>query len=37
LESNAKTLNVVNLPSGVYLLQLKSENNSISTFKIIKK
>jgi len=37
MQSNAKTLNVVNLPSGVYLLQLKSENNSISTFKIIKK
>ncbi|MGC6437677.1 MAG: T9SS type A sorting domain-containing protein [Flavobacteriaceae bacterium] len=37
MQSNAKTLNVVDLPSGVYLLQLKSENNSISTFKIIKK
>ena len=37
IQSNAKTLNVVDLPSGVYLLQLKSENNSISTFKIIKK
>ena len=37
MQSNAKTLNVVYLPSGVYLLQLKSENNSISTFKIIKK
>ena len=37
MQSNAKTLNVVGLPSGVYLLQLKSENNSISTFKIIKK
>ena len=37
MQSKAKTLNVVDLPSGVYLLQLKSENNSISTFKIIKK
>ena len=37
LESSSKKLNVVDLPSGVYLLQLKSENNSISTFKIIKK
>jgi len=37
MQSNAKTLNVVNLPSGVYLLQLKSETNTISTFKIIKK
>jgi len=37
MQSSAKTLNVVDLPSGVYLLQLKSENNSISTFKIIKK
>jgi len=37
MQSNAKTLNVVDLPSGVYLLQLKSENNRISTFKIIKK
>ena len=37
LESSSKQLNVIDLPSGVYLLQLKSENNSISTFKIIKK
>ena len=37
MQSNAKTLNVVDLPSGVYLLQLKSETNTISTFKIIKK
>jgi len=37
MQSNAKTLNVVDLPSGVYLLQLKSDNNSTSTFKIIKK
>ncbi len=37
MQSNAKTLNVVDLPSGVYLLQLKSEINTISTFKIIKK
>ena len=37
MQSKAKTLNVVDLPSGVYLLQLKTENNSISTFKIIKK
>jgi hypothetical protein len=37
MQSNAKTLNVVDLPTGVYLLQLKSETNTISTFKIIKK
>ena len=37
LESSSKLLNVIDLPTGVYLLQLKSENNSISTFKIIKK
>ena len=37
LESSSKQLNVIDLPTGVYLLQLKSENNSISTFKIIKK
>ena len=37
LESSSKQLNVLDLPTGVYLLQLKSENNSISTFKIIKK
>ena len=37
MQSNAKTLNVIDLPMGVYLLKLKSENNSISTFKIIKK
>lgn len=37
LESSSKQLNVVDLPTGVYLLQLKSENNGISTFKIIKK
>ena len=37
LESSSKELNVLDFPTGVYLLQLKSENNSISTFKIIKK
>ena len=37
MQSNAKTLNVIDLPMGVYLLKLKSENNCISTFKIIKK
>lgn len=37
LESSSKQLNVIDLPSGVYILQLKSEKNSISTFKIIKK
>ena len=37
MQSNDKTLNFVDLPSGVYLLQLKTEHNSISTFKIIKK
>ena len=37
LESSSKQLNVVDLPTGVYLLQLKSETNTISTFKIIKK
>lgn len=37
LESSSKQLNVIDLPTGVYLLQLKSENNTISSFKIIKK
>jgi len=37
LESNAKQLNVSDLPNGVYLLYLKSTNNTTSTFKIIKK
>lgn len=37
LESSSKQLNVIDLPTGVYLLQLKSEANTISTFKIIKK
>ena len=37
LESSSKELNLIDLPSGVYLLQLKSETNTISTFKIIKK
>ncbi len=37
LESSSKQLNVIDLPTGVYLLQLKSETNTISTFKIIKK
>ena len=37
MQSNTKTFNVIDLPMGVYLLKLKSENNSISTFRIIKK
>jgi hypothetical protein len=37
LNSNSKQINVIDLPSGVYLLQLESNNNSKSTFKIIKK
>ncbi len=37
LESSSKQLSVIDLPTGAYLLQLKSENNGISTFKIIKK
>ena len=37
LESNAKQLNVSDLPNGVYLLYLISTNNTTSTFKIIKK
>ncbi|MDC1265288.1 T9SS type A sorting domain-containing protein [Flavobacteriaceae bacterium] len=37
LESSSKQLNVIDLPTGVYLLQLKSEADTISTFKIIKK
>jgi len=37
LESSSKQLKVIDLPTGVYLLQLKSEANTISTFKIIKK
>ncbi|MDC0380584.1 T9SS type A sorting domain-containing protein [Flavobacteriaceae bacterium] len=37
LESSSKQLNVIDLPTGVYLLQLKSDANTISTFKIIKK
>lgn len=37
LESNSKQLNVSDLPNGVYLLYLKSTNNTTSTFKIIKK
>lgn len=37
LESNAKQLNVIDLPNGVYVLHLKSDNNTKSTFKIIKK
>lgn len=37
LESNSKQLDVIDLPTGTYLLYLKSYDNSISTFKIIKK
>ena len=36
VESNAKELNLDNLPSGVYLLNLQNSNNQISTFKIIR-
>ena len=36
LETNAKELNVTELPSGVYLLNLQNNQNQISTFKIIK-
>ena len=36
LESNAIELNVTNLPSGVYLLNLQNNQNQISTFRIIK-
>ena len=38
LETNAATeLDVIDLPSGVYLLNLQNSQNQISTFKIIKK
>jgi hypothetical protein len=36
LETNATELNVTDLPSGVYLLNLQNNQNQISTFKIIK-
>ena len=36
VESNAKELNLDNLPSGVYVLNLQNSNNQISTFKIIR-
>ena len=35
--NNATTLDVIDLPSGVYLLNLTNSQNQISTFKIIKK
>ena len=35
--NNATELDVINLPSGVYLLNLQNTQNQISTFKIIKK
>ena len=35
--NNATTLDVIDLPSGVYLLNLQNTQNQISTFKIIKK
>ncbi len=37
LESNALELDVTDLPTGVYLLNLQNTKNQISTFKIIKK
>ena len=37
LESNATELDVTDLPSGIYLLNLQNTQNQISTFKIIKK
>ena len=37
LESTASELDVMNLPSGIYLLNLQNTQNQISTFKIIKK
>lgn len=37
LESNALELDVTDLPTGVYLLNLENTQNQISTFKIIKK
>ena len=37
LESNALELDVTDLPTGVYLLNLQNIQNQISTFKIIKK
>ena len=37
LESNALELDVKDLPTGVYLLNLQNTQNQISTFKIIKK
>ena len=37
LESNALELDVIDLPTGVYLLNLQNSQNQISTFKIIKK
>ena len=35
--NNATALDVIDLPSGVYLLNLQNTQNQISTFKIIKK
>jgi hypothetical protein len=37
LETNSKELDVMQLPSGVYLLNLQNSQNQTSTFKIIKK
>ncbi len=37
LESNSLELDVTDLPTGVYLLNLQNTQNQISTFKIIKK
>ena len=37
LQSNASELDIINLPLGIYLLNLQNSKNQISTFKIIKK
>jgi len=36
-ESHASELDVIDLPTEVYLLNLKNNQNQLSTFKIIKK
>ncbi|MFT5215862.1 MAG: hypothetical protein ACI83H_000979 [Glaciecola sp.] len=37
MESNSTDLNIKDIPSGIYFLVLKNNQNKISTFKIIKK